>query len=161
MRAQKVIYHVNRDAGSGIVWLHRDEDVHVHDASCLSDLSTADCPVLKCGRLDAGEIARSFGRSTATDRQREMIHPTTAWRLRQHSPDGFEFGYAGSGPAQLALAILLDFTEDDELALRNYQDFKFRFVQHWRGEEAQVSGEQIADFLKLQAETDAAFNQVT
>ena len=24
-----------------------------------------------------------------------------------HSPDGFECGYAGSGPAQLALAILL------------------------------------------------------
>jgi hypothetical protein len=26
--------------------------------------------------------------------------------LFNHSPDGFEFGYSGSGPAQLALAIL-------------------------------------------------------
>ena len=26
-----------------------------------------------------------------------------------HSPDGFEFGYGGSGPADLALAILADF----------------------------------------------------
>jgi hypothetical protein len=28
--------------------------------------------------------------------------------LCNHSPDGFEFGYAGSGPAQLALALLAD-----------------------------------------------------
>lgn len=26
-----------------------------------------------------------------------------------HSPDGFEFGYAGSGPADLALSILADY----------------------------------------------------
>lgn len=29
--------------------------------------------------------------------------------LFNHSPDGFEWGYGGSGPAQLALAILADF----------------------------------------------------
>lgn len=28
--------------------------------------------------------------------------------LRNHSPEGFEWGYGGSGPAQLALAILAD-----------------------------------------------------
>lgn len=28
--------------------------------------------------------------------------------IRNHSPDGFNWGYAGSGPAQLALAILAD-----------------------------------------------------
>ncbi|HMF28341.1 MAG TPA: DUF6166 domain-containing protein, partial [Candidatus Cybelea sp.] len=28
--------------------------------------------------------------------------------LYNHSPDGFEIGYGGSGPAQLALAILAD-----------------------------------------------------
>jgi hypothetical protein len=28
--------------------------------------------------------------------------------IRNHSPDGFEWGYHGSGPAQLALAILAD-----------------------------------------------------
>lgn len=28
--------------------------------------------------------------------------------LCNHSPDGFEWGYGGSGPAQLALAILVD-----------------------------------------------------
>src|SRR5262245_1194599 len=28
--------------------------------------------------------------------------------LRSHSPTGFEWGYGGSGPAQLALALLAD-----------------------------------------------------
>lgn len=48
--------------------------------------------------------------------------------LRNHSPDGFEWGYGGSGPAQLALALLADATGDDALALRIYQEFKNRIV---------------------------------
>jgi hypothetical protein len=44
--------------------------------------------------------------------------------LRNHSPDGFEWGYVGSGPAQLALALLAHVL-GDELALDNYQDYKF------------------------------------
>lgn len=45
--------------------------------------------------------------------------------LDNHSPTGFEWGYAGSGPAQLALAILADALGDDERALRLHQKFKF------------------------------------
>ena len=45
--------------------------------------------------------------------------------LRNHSPTGFAWAYAGSGPAQLALAILADATGDDATALRHYQQFKF------------------------------------
>lgn len=48
--------------------------------------------------------------------------------LRRHSPTGFEWGYGGSGPAQLALAILADVTGDDEVALRLYMRFKFGVV---------------------------------
>lgn len=44
--------------------------------------------------------------------------------IRNHSPDGGEWGYHGSGPAQLSLAILADVTGDDELAQRLYQRFK-------------------------------------
>lgn len=32
-----------------------------------------------------------------------------ARHIRNHSPSGFEWGYGGSGPAQLALAILADY----------------------------------------------------
>lgn len=44
--------------------------------------------------------------------------------LWNHSPTGFEWGYHGSGPAQLALAILADHLGDDERALEEYQCFK-------------------------------------
>jgi hypothetical protein len=52
-------------------------------------------------------------------------------KLCNHSPDGFEWGYGGSGPAQLALAILIDCLGDQERALRLYQDFKWRVVARW------------------------------
>lgn len=48
--------------------------------------------------------------------------------LFNHSPDGFEWGYAGSGPAQLALALLADALGDDERALSLHQRFKAAFV---------------------------------
>lgn len=48
--------------------------------------------------------------------------------LRNHSPDGFSWGYGGSGPAQFALAILAKVTNDDEFALRHYQQFKAEVI---------------------------------
>lgn len=44
--------------------------------------------------------------------------------LVNHSPDGFEWGYYGSGPAQLAFAILYHFYGDEEIAKKHHQDFK-------------------------------------
>lgn len=44
-----------------------------------------------------------------------------------HSPSGFEVGYGGSGPAQLALAILMMFT-DNITAVKLHQDFKWQFL---------------------------------
>jgi hypothetical protein len=53
--------------------------------------------------------------------------------LFNHSPTGFEWGYGGSGPAQLALAILADCLthkgiSHDEIAVRLHQQFKRQFV---------------------------------
>lgn len=48
--------------------------------------------------------------------------------LANKSPTGFEWGYAGSGPAQLALAICADALGDDARALRLHQGFKMRVV---------------------------------
>jgi hypothetical protein len=46
-------------------------------------------------------------------------------------PDGFEFGYGGSGPADLARSILVDYFglhgAPDALPVP-YQEFKWRFV---------------------------------
>lgn len=45
-----------------------------------------------------------------------------------HSPDGFNWGYAGSGPAQLALAILLHYGVPRDRAVRLHQRFKFDWI---------------------------------
>ena len=45
-----------------------------------------------------------------------------------HSPTGFEWGYGGSGPAQLSLALLADALGDDEKAVRLHQPFKWEVV---------------------------------
>ena len=52
----------------------------------------------------------------------------TVWN---HSPDGFNWGYGGSGAAQLALAMLLDATDDKDLAARFHQRFKADVVAHF------------------------------
>ncbi len=44
--------------------------------------------------------------------------------LWNHSPTGFEWGYGGSGPAQLALALLVDCLGDEEEATRLHHAFK-------------------------------------
>jgi hypothetical protein len=62
-----------------------------------------------------------YGRVTFDGRE---LTPARSLKLRNHSPDGFAWGYAGSGPAQLALAILLEAGCTDEQALRHYQEFK-------------------------------------
>jgi len=51
-----------------------------------------------------------------------------------HSPTGFSWGYGGSGPAQLALAILLNAGLDADEAVRLHQQFKWDHVATWRPE---------------------------
>lgn len=48
--------------------------------------------------------------------------------LYNHSPNGFEWGYGGSGPAQLALALLADVLKDDDRAIMLHQAFKGEVV---------------------------------
>lgn len=48
--------------------------------------------------------------------------------LRNHSPTGFCWGYGGSGPAQLALALCCDVLANDRLAEMVYQKFKWAWV---------------------------------
>jgi len=53
-----------------------------------------------------------------------------------HSPTGFAWGYSGSGPAQLAVAILADWTGCDHAARGLHQRFKAAAItglpeKHW------------------------------
>ena len=63
--------------------------------------------------------------------------------LRNHSPTGFEMGYAGSGPAQLALALCADALGNDKLAQRVYQDVKFKLVSRIEGDRFEFTDDQI------------------
>lgn len=56
-----------------------------------------------------------------------FLSPTKSQAVRNHSPDGFNWGYGGSGPAQLALAICLE-VYGEEKATSMYQDFKFKHI---------------------------------
>ena len=65
--------------------------------------------------------------------------------VRNHSPTGFAWGYGGSSPAQLALALLVDALGDVDLALARYQEFKQEHVSKW-GSEWLITAEAIQQF---------------
>ncbi len=72
------------------------------------------------------------------------LDPIPSQRIRNHNPDGFNWGYGGSGPAQLALAILLDHTADPEKARQNYQKFKGDVVARMpQGQSWEMTDEEI------------------
>lgn len=54
----------------------------------------------------------------------KFLDPKPSQAVRNHSPDGFNWGYGGSGPAQLALAIMLKLTGKPD----GYQDLKFKTI---------------------------------
>lgn len=75
--------------------------------------------------------------------------------LWSHSPTGFEFGYGGSGPAQLALAILADCC-GDEAAVEHHQGFKWAVIAHITGPGASLTGTFVRDVLAgLKADREA------
>lgn len=72
--------------------------------------------------------------------------------LRNHSPDGFNWSYSGSGPAQLSLALLADALGDDDRAREIYQDFKRKVVARIEGDQFDLSQDQIrATVAELEA----------
>lgn len=81
--------------------------------------------------------------------QVQPLEPKDSQAVRNHSPDGFSWGYSGSGPAQLALAILLDYTEDVQQALQHYQEFKSHVIAALPQEVGrwEIGGPQIQQFL--------------
>ena len=68
--------------------------------------------------------------------------------LRTHSPTGFEWGYGGSGPAQLALALAADVLGDDEAALAVYQRLKFRVVGRLPEEGWSLTAGELAEAIR-------------
>lgn len=77
------------------------------------------------------------------------LDPAPSQKLWNHSPDGFNWGYRGSGPAQLALALLLDATGSPDVALDHYQRFKEQHVATWDEDVWTISKAEIEAWLAL------------
>ena len=79
-----------------------------------------------------------------TDPDGNHLDPRTD--LAEHSPTGFEWGYGGSGPAQLALALLAD-RYDDAVALDHYQRFKSDVIARLDGDKWTLNAGVVEDYL--------------
>jgi len=53
------------------------------------------------------------------------LNPERSLKVRSHSPDGFKWGYGGSGPTQLALAIMLEYCSSEQYAVGMTNKFKW------------------------------------
>lgn len=89
-----------------------------------------------------------------------MLNPCHSQAIKNHSPDGYNWGYGGSGPSQLALALLLDaigLTPIEQrpspetapvLAERWYQVFKNDHVSQWGEDTWRISQAEIMGWLR-------------
>jgi hypothetical protein len=66
---------------------------------------------------------------------------------RNHSTTGFEWGFQGSGPAQLALAMLAH-VFDKQFALEHYQCFKREKIAMIEGDEWYMEFDEMREWRK-------------
>lgn len=100
-------------------------------------------------KIYKGNKKTSFGHSDVWVIYPDGLKPNYLLpHIERHSPDGFNWGYAGSGPADLALSILTDFAGKD-LAEKFYQKFKFAFVAP-AGSELVIPDTLILEWLEQQ-----------
>lgn len=95
-----------------------------------------------------------------SETHREHISPDESLKVRNHSPTGFEMGYLGSGPSQLALAIMLRYYANpanqpeacDDGGVRAaqliYHDFKQDFVAQASREGFDVTEDEITRWIR-------------
>jgi hypothetical protein len=75
-----------------------------------------------------------------------LLDPGPSQKVYNHSPDGFAWGYHGSGPAQLALAILLHFA-GEKFARENYQQFKFDVIANLNPGAFELSEDVVKEWI--------------
>jgi len=88
--------------------------------------------------------------------EHRRLSPDRSLDVVNHSPSGFEWGYAGSGPAQLACGLLLDYYDDESFVREHYIAFRNRVISqlkcdgpaacwHLTGEEIDAAMATITD----------------
>ena len=104
------------------------------------------------GKRDTDGICHLF--RVNNDGTMTEISPDRSLSVYNHSPTGFEWGYGGSGPSQLALAIMLEVTDDDRKALNLYYDFKYDVIAGLADNQWTLPLEQIERWIAAQEEED-------
>ena len=84
----------------------------------------------------------------------EKDDPSSSQRLEhhvQHSPDGFNWGYSGSDPSELARCILWDFLGEEPTAAA-YRDFTRVFIVGIQEDSWTIDSTLITTWLSNQPE---------
>ena len=77
----------------------------------------------------------------------DVVATNVPWKTVMHSPDGYEWGYGGSGPADFALNVLLHYRVPFDLADRLHQPFKEKFIASLPAEGGRIPGEAIREWI--------------
>ncbi len=80
--------------------------------------------------------------------------------LRRHAEEGFEWGYDGGGPRQLALAILADNFTKDETALTHQERFRLNFVAALRDDVWTLTSAEVESALNEVIEVPMTLEQL-
>jgi hypothetical protein len=80
--------------------------------------------------------------------------------LRSHTDEGFEWGYDGSGPRQLALAILADHFDDPATALGNQERFRLNFIAALRDDVWTLTSAEVDQALNDVVEVPMTLDQL-
>tara|TARA_Y100000310_G_C20614302_1_gene779779 strand:+ start:685 stop:1068 length:384 start_codon:yes stop_codon:yes gene_type:complete len=86
-------------------------------------------------------VSFTYGENSA-----EILTPEKSWEINKYSPDGFEWGYSGSGPRQLALALLLEHY-NKKIAKKLSLEFLKNVVSFFDEENWLMSEEDICAFV--------------
>jgi len=96
------------------------------------------------GDIDSRTVWFAQENGTAT----KQLFPTRSQKLYNHSPDGFNWGYGGSGSSQLALALMLYYLNDEQKALQWYQTFKWAIIAKLpQGADFQIKEQAVIDWI--------------
>ena len=94
------------------------------------------------------KVYRGVATGTVVGAKQVFVNEKPLQHINKHSPDGFNWGYGGSGPADLAYAILYDLY-GKEFADQNYQRFKWDVIAEFtQGEAWQLTEEEIENWRK-------------
>lgn len=84
------------------------------------------------------------------------ITPEWSQAVWDHSPNGFCWGYSGSGPAQLALALLLHLSQDKDFSVKYHQQLKSELIAGLPQTDFDIDTDKVISWIRARREEDQA-----